>query len=398
MALASPRNIAIAAAAAVVVLGGGAWWMSSQGGADGAHAAGGPGRGPGGPGGPGGRGATEVVAVPVTPLEFMSQIEALGTLEPREQVNLTANASDRVTGVYFEDGQRVRKGAILMRLSTDEENAQLEASQATLAEAQRTLERNKRLSAEGATSESELQRSVRDADSASANVRAVEARLRDRVLVAPFSGVVGFRQVSSGAFVSPGQVVGRLIDDSSMRLEFAVPSVFLTSLRVGLPIEGKTADLMGMTFNGSLTSIDNAIDPVTRTVKVRATLPNEEGHLRTGMFMTVNLASQPRTSLAVPEIATVAEGSQTFVFVVDQTKQPAVANKVEVELGERQRGVIEVVSGLQSGDLVITDGILKIRPGAPVQVRTAPLPAGGEEGAARLAAGDAPSDKAGLRQ
>ncbi len=399
MAFATPRNIAIAAAVAVVAVGGGAWLLTSQSGSDGGQAAtSGPGAPGGGrPGGPGGRGPTEIIAVQAASREFVSRIEALGTLEPREQVNLTANAADRVTGVFFEDGQRVRKGAVLMRLSTEEETAQLEASQAMLKEAQRALERNKRLSAEGAISETELQRSIRDADSASANVRAIEARLRDRVLVAPFNGVLGFRQISTGAYVSPGQVVATLIDDSSMRLEFAVPSIFLGSLRTGLAINGQTRDLPGQTFTGSLTSIDNAIDPVTRMVKVRATLPNEEGALKAGMFMTVNLASQSRISLSVPEIATIAEGSRTFVFVVDQTKQPAIANKVEVQLGERERGVIEVVSGLSSGDLVVTDGLLKIRPGAPVQVRAA-QPAAEDGDSARLAAGDAPSDKAGLRQ
>src|SRR5262249_42609535 len=152
-------------------------------------------------------------------------------------------------------------------------------------------------------------------------------------------------------------------------------------------------------FTGELTSVDNAIDSVTRSVKVRATLPNRDGALKTGMFMSVALMSKDRQSLAIPEISVVAEGSKTYVFTVAEGK----AKKTEVTLGARERGVVEVVSGLNSGDMVVTDGVLKVRPGAPVKVQAAPPPALVESdsldggGDPRLAAGEGPSDKAGLR-
>jgi membrane fusion protein, multidrug efflux system len=353
--------------------------------------------GPPGAGGPGGgrrMPPSQVVALPVAERPFLSRVEALGTLEPRERVELTANASDRVVAVYFEDGQRVRKGATLMTLASEEERAQLESSQAQLAEARRQLERNKRLASNDAVSELELQRSTRDADSAAAQVRALEARLRDRVLTAPFDGVLGFRNVSVGAFVSPGQPVATLIDDREMRLEFAVPSINGASLSRGLRIEGRTADVPGEVFEGTLTSIDNAIDPVTRTIKVRATLPNEKRLLKTGMFLTVQLFASERRALAVPEIAVVAEGSDTFVFLVDQTATPNLAVKTPVTLGVREKGVVEVVAGLSPGDLVVTDGILKVRPNGPVIVQGAP-PAGATPPDARLAGGP-PGEASGL--
>jgi membrane fusion protein (multidrug efflux system) len=216
------------------------------------------------------------------------------------------------------------------------------------------------------------------------------------VLTAPFSGVLGFRQVSVGAYVSPGQVVANLIDDSQMRLEFGVPSIYLTDLKSGLEIQATTKDIPGRTFSGKLTSIDNAIDPTSLAVKVRATLPNSDGALRAGTSMSVNLMSKPRTSLSIPEISVIAEGSKTFVYVVDRTRQPSVVAKTEVTLGTRERGSVEVVAGLKSGDLVVTDGVLKVRPGAPVRVQGA-TPAG-EGGAPKVAASEGPSDKAGLRQ
>ncbi len=417
------RNLVIAGVAAAVLVVGGAAFMANQkphGPAQAANAGqqrgsgpAGPGggqRGPGGPGGPGGRGGggvTQVDATPATPREFATRIEALGTLEPRESVVLSANAADRVTAIYFEDGQRVAKGKVLMTLVNEEERAQLESSQATMANAKLVYERNQRLASNDAIAELELERTKSSYEAAVANVSAIQARLRDRVLIAPFSGVLGFRQVSTGAYVSPGQAVATLIDDSQMRLEFGVPSTFLANLKVGLPIEATTADIPGRVFTGALTSIDNAVDTVTLAVKIRATLPNKDGALRTGTFMTVKLLSQPRQSLSVPEIAVIAEGSKTFVYVVDQTVQPASVAKTEVTLGIRERGLVEVTHGLETGDLVVTDGVLKLRPEAKVRVKGQGGPAGpggpgagtGKQGGdARIAGGEGPSDRAGLRQ
>ena len=396
------RNLIIGAVAVAVLAVGGIAFAAMNGGGDhkpamaGGPGGGGPGGGgPGGPGGPGGgRGAppTQVGAMEVASKVFSSRIEALGTLEPRERVVLTANAADRITAIYFEDGQRVARGKVLITLVNEEENALLESSRATEANARLVFERNQRLAKGEAIAELELERSRSNFEAAQANVASIQARLRDRVLTAPFSGVLGFRQVSVGAYVSPGQAVATLIDDSQMRLEFGVPSIYMSSLRAGLEIKATTKDFPGRTFVGKLTSIDNAIDPVTLAVKVRATLPNTDGLLKAGTSMSVELISQPRTSLSIPEISVVAEGSKNFVFVIDTTQQPAVVRKAEVLLGMRERGIVEVLSGVESGNLIVTDGILKVRPGAPVRVS----PASG--GGPAIASGQGTTDKSGLAQ
>jgi membrane fusion protein (multidrug efflux system) len=280
-----------------------------------------------------------------------------------------------------------------MTLVNEEEQSQLESARATEANARLVYERNQRLASAEAVAQLELERTKSAFEAASANVGAVQARLRDRVLVAPFSGVLGFRQVSLGAYVSPGQTVATLIDDSQMRLEFGVPSIYLADLRPGLEINAVTKDIPGRSFVGKLTSIDNAIDPITLAVKVRATLPNSDGALKAGSSMSVQLVSKPRSSLSVSEISVIAEGSKNFVYVVDQSKEPATAVKTEVTLGTRERGTVEVLTGLKSGDLVVTDGVLKVRPGGPVRVRQADGPA-----VAGRATGQGTSDKAGLAQ
>jgi membrane fusion protein (multidrug efflux system) len=401
MASAKPKLVAVAAVAAVVVLGGGAAFVAMHKPDAGKVAAAGPGA-PGGQRGPGGRGPARVlgvVAVPVEQRDFTSRIEALGTLAPKEQVVLSVNAADRVTGVFFEDGQRVRKGATLLTMQADEENALLEQAQATAADAKNTFERNTRLAANNAVAQADLDKSKAAAEAAAANVESLKARVRDHVLLAPFDGVLGFRRVSLGAYVQLGQQVATLVDDSEMRLEFGVPSIYISELKPGVAIQARTADVPDRVFEGKLTSIDNAIDPTTRAVKVRATLPNREGLMRAGMFMTVDLSPKSHPGLAVPEISLVAEGSDNFVYLVDQTRQPAVAVKTPVTVGIRERGIVEITSGLHSGDLVVTDGVLKVRPNGPVKVQSQDRPASKmTSGDARVAVGEGPSGNVDLRQ
>ncbi len=300
---------------------------------------------------------------------FANRIEAIGTLEPREMVNLTLNAADRVTAIYFEDGERVPEGKTLVVLTQNEQRALVEAAEANREEASNQLERVKRLVDIKAVSRSELDEAQRSYDNATAQLRAVQSRQRDRVLVAPFSGVLGFRQISVGSYVSPGTVVATLIDDSQMRLEFSVPSIFLRSLETGTEISATTADLPGQSFSGALTSIDNAIDPVSRSIRVRATLPNEDLLLKAGMFMNVTLQASPRTALAVPEEAIEALGPRFFVYkVVTHDGQP-YAERTEIEVGLRQGDVVEVINGLVPGDRLVTEGIIKVRDGGALSIK-----------------------------
>ena len=190
MLIAKPRLVAAAIAVAVLAAGGLAFIAFNK--PSSTTEAAGPSRGPGGPPGrgPGGRQGggppTQVSAIPATPYEFSARIEDLGTLEPRERVVLTANAADRVTGVFFEDGQRVAKGKTLVTLVNEEEVAQLASSQATYDNARQVYERNQRLATNDAIAQLELERSKSSSEAAQANVAAIQARLRDRVIVAPF--------------------------------------------------------------------------------------------------------------------------------------------------------------------------------------------------------------------
>ena len=340
-------------------------------------------------------GPASVFVEPALEREFSRDIEALGTLEPNEQVDLSLNASDRITALYFDDGERVRAGKTLLSLAQREQLALVESAEANVEEAARQLDRVVRLAEAEAVSQSELDRAQRDIDSAEANLRALQSRQKDRVLVAPFDGVLGFRRVSVGSFVRPGDVVATLIDDSEMNLDFDIPSIFTRSVQPGTAIFAETDDLPGARFEGVIATLDNRIDPVTRSLRARATIPNPDRVLRSGMFMRVTVTADPRTSLAIPEAAVQPIGPRTFVWKVSDENGVLKARRVEVELGQRAEGFIEVMSGLTPGDQVIVEGIIRVREGSEINVQDRSLLApdaprsGGRPGAAMSSSGAA---------
>ena len=316
------------------------------------------------------RGPASVFVQPVTEREFVARIEALGTLEPNEVVNLTLSTADRVQSIYFDDGQRVRKGKTLLTLAQNEQVALTEAADAGADEASQQLERIERLAARNAVSQADLDEARSDLITAKAQLRAVQSRQKDRVLVAPFDGILGFRQVSVGSYVRAGDTVARLIDDSEMNLEFSVPSTFLRSLSPGTKVIARTDDFPGDNFDGEITTIDNAIDPVSRSVRVRATLPNPERILLSGMFMEVVLTANPRDSLAIPEESVQPIGPKTFVFKVVETDGKLTAQRSEVKLGSLENGYLEVLSGLSALDKVITEGVIRVRDGSQIKIES----------------------------
>lgn len=316
-----------------------------------------------------GRPPASVFVAGVAEQNFAMRIEALGTLMANERVDLTLNVADRVTAIYFDDGERVVAGKTLLSLAQREQVALVEAAEANADEARRQFERAIQLSAQDAIARTALDAARRDLDTATAQLRAVQVRQKDRVLVAPFAGVLGFRMVSVGSYVRPGDVVATLVDDSEMKLDFAVPSTFLRALKPGLEVTASTADLEGTAFSGVIDSVDNTIDPVTRSVRVRAILPNARRDLKAGMFMRVTLVADARRALAIPEGAIQPLGPDNFVFLAEEQGGRIVARKHTIQIGLRQEGKVEVLSGLSAGDRIITEGAMRVREGAEVLVR-----------------------------
>lgn len=311
--------------------------------------------------------AAEVPGVIVTQVRqsrIADPIEALGTLTANESVSLTATVTETVSAIHFDDGDRVERGQVLVEMTSREEHAQLEEARATVSEAQRQFQRIKSLEAEGTAARSLLDERQRDWETARARLEGIESRLADRLIKAPFSGIVGLRDVSVGALVQPGNLITTLDDDSVMKLEFPVPETSLAALQPGLAITALSRSFPGKPFSGEVKAIDSRIDPVTRSIRVRALLPNPERLLKPGLLMQVTLQNNPRAALLIPEEALLPEGQQHFVFLVDPDNKVV---KREIHIGARRPGLVEVLDGLAAGERVITHG-MTVRPGQTVQI------------------------------
>lgn len=297
--------------------------------------------------------------------EWVDQIEALGTALANESVTITAKVTEVVRKVRFNDGDRVRQGDVLVELTGQAEVANLREAQAALNEAEQQLARLEPLVAQGTLPRAQLdtQRAMRD--SARARADAIRARLDERVITAPFAGVLGFRQVSDGALVTPGTVIATLDDIDLIKLDFTVSERHLSAVRAGQQVAATSVAWPGREFVGTVTSVGSRVDPVSRAVALRAELGNPDYLIKPGMLMTVALSTQPRRAIAIPELALVQVGTRQSVFRIgaDDT-----VSQVEVRTGARRRGEVEIVSGLEEGDRIVREGTGKLRDGLRVAV------------------------------
>lgn len=307
--------------------------------------------------------ATSVLVAQPQFESFDQEVEALGTVRANESVDITSKVADRITAIHFEEGQQVRKGDLLVELDSAEARADLAAAEAALAESRSQYERSQELYQTRALSEAQLDQLKATLLANEARAAAARSRVNDRLILAPFSGRVGLRNVSVGGLVSPGEVITTLDDLSIVKLDFAVPELYLAALEPELPVTASTTAYPNEAFVGEVVSIGTRIDPTTRSVTIRAVIGNREHRLRPGMFMTVKLVRAEREALMLPERAIVPEQTRHYVFVVEE----GLARKREVVLGRRRPGEVEILEGVLPSDWVIVDGTLDVRDGQPVR-------------------------------
>jgi len=305
-----------------------------------------------------------VVVAEAKVLRFPVTIEALGTANANESVEIRPQIAERITAIRFDEGQQVESGQDLVALEDTQARAAVASARATLVESEGQLRRARRLMETKAISAAELEQRTarRDADRAALDM--AEARLADTLVRAPFAGRLGLRRVSLGSLVTPETVITTLDDTDPIKLDFDVPETAFAQLAEGLPVTARSAAWPNLVFRGEVASIDTRIDPVSRTVTVRALVPNEEGRLRPGMFLTVILLREEVSALLIPEQAIVPEQSRQFVLVVGED---ALVERRQVRTGRRRPGQVEVLSGLTEGEIVIAEGTQKARPGSRVE-------------------------------
>lgn len=305
------------------------------------------------------------------PQPWNDTLQALGTVKARESVTITAKVSETVQRVHFDSGDVVAAGQPLVTLSGQAQQAELAAAQAQAVEADRLFRRQSELAAQQLVARSALdtQRAARDA--ANARVAEIRANLGDRVIRAPFAGVLGLRQVSPGTLVTPGTAIATLDDTARVFVDFPVPELRLAELAAGQRLSGRTDAYADRSFDGIVSTVDARVDPTTRAITVRGDFINTDRTLRPGMLLRVELQRPQRQALLLPEISVVQVGSDTFVYRV---KADGTVERVDVTVGTRRDGLAEIATGVQAGDRIVVDGTGKLRPGAKVVEAKAAAP------------------------
>ena len=305
-----------------------------------------------------------VKMVPVLLAEFIESVEAVGTARANEQVVITSKYSDLVDEIYFDDGQRVKKGAKLVKLNNQEELAKVNELKANLSESQAHLKRLSELLASRATSKSIVDQQEAKTKAIEAQLVSARAKLNDLTIRAPFAGVLGFREASKGAYIDAGDVITSLDDLSIIKVDFHLPERLLTHIHVGQQVSAVNSAYQDKEFIGKITAIDSRIDSSTRTIKVRATISNKALKLHPGMLLNISVLLQVENILQLPESSIIPIEDNHYVFVENEGK----AVRKSIKIGRRHPGVVEVLSGLVEGEQVVVEGALKLRDGSAVSI------------------------------
>lgn len=294
------------------------------------------------------------------------EVSAVGTLIAHESVMIRPELDGRIAAIYFNEGQAVRQGQELVALDATEIRAQLAAVAAELELNRSRMKRAEELYAKKFISAQALDDARANLNQSEARHAEISARLAKTVIRAPFEGVVGLRQVSPGAYVKAGQDIARLDGIGTLKLDFRLPEVYLGRVRAGQEVQARTDAFPEAVFPGTIYALEPAVDEATRTVLVRARLPNPGARLKPGMFARVTLVLARReNALLVPEQAIVPRGHETYVFRIAEGK----AVQARVELGLRRPGEVEIRNGLSAGDTIVVDGQLRLQDGVAVAVQ-----------------------------
>ena len=311
---------------------------------------------------------TPVIAAIAQKKAFTDKVEALGPLRANESVDLTSTVTEFVTKINFEDNQQVNQGDVLVEMDAAEEMAELEEQKSFLAEADRQVRRLEPLVRAGAASESALDEQRREKLAARSRIDAIRSRIDQRIIKAPYDGVLGLRNISVGALLQPGAMITTIDDTSIMKLDFSVPEVFLMTLKPGVNITAVSEAYPGKVFKGRISGVDSRIDPVTRAIQARALIENPDGLLKPGLLMKVELQKEPRLTVVVPEESLIPDGSDHFVLEIAEKDGKTFVERKEVTVGARQFGEVEILKGVENGAKIVTHGALRVRSGGEVSI------------------------------
>jgi membrane fusion protein (multidrug efflux system) len=313
--------------------------------------------------------------------EWPSTLTAIGTIAAVQGVTVSADLPGTVQKILFEAGQAVRAGQVLAILDTQQEQAQLAASEAQREFARATFDRMQGLLNERVISRAEFDRATADSRQTSAQVGEIQAVIRRKTIRAPFSGILGIRQVNLGQYLAAGDPLVTLQSLNPIYVNFGIPQQAVAQVPVGRAVRITRDDLAGVEWPGRVTAIDSVVSEATRNIQIQATLANPDGKLRSGMFVQTEVslgATQSVIALPASAISYAPFGDSVFIVADlkdDKGRTYRGVRQQFVKLGPGRGDQIAVLSGVKPGDEVVTSGIFKLRNGAAVQINNTVQPA-----------------------
>ena len=303
--------------------------------------------------------------------------QAVGSLRSRQGVMLRPEVSGRIASLGFSDGQRVRRGQLLVQLDDTLQQAQLKQAEAQASIARTNLQRNRDLVAQNFVSQSAVDQSAAALEVAEAQVALSKAQLARMRIVAPFDGMAGIRNVDQGDYVKDGADLVNIEDLSQVLVDFRLPERFVARVKTGQVVDVSLDALPGQRFAGRIDALDSVIDANGRSLLVRARLDNPGGVLKSGLFARTRIVFAKReNALIVPEEALVPQGGKQYLYKVVDGPSGKVAQRIEARIGLRLPGKVEVLEDLSAGDLVVTAGQARLGRGDAVPLRVVDLSRG----------------------
>ncbi len=313
-----------------------------------------------------GKGGVPIEARIIRPELLRNTIHATGTLLANEEVELRSEISGRVTGVYFQEGKKVKKGELLLKINDRELKARLKGKEIEEKQASDEETRRRKLFEISAISQEEYDRILNVLRKVQAEKEAIESQLAETEIRAPFDGRPGLRYISEGGFITPALLAATIQEVDPMKVEFSVPEKYAPLLKIGLGILlHVTEEEQGHT--GNVFAVESKIDPGTRTIKARAKIPNPGDSLIPGSFAKIEITLQEiPDAILIPSEAVIPEMKGEMVYIASNGK----ARAVPVKTGIRTDRKIQVVQGLSVNDTLIVSGLLQLSDGKEVSIRT----------------------------
>lgn len=311
------------------------------------------------------------VGVEVTQIKkdrIASVLESIGTAVSNESVDITSNVTQIVEKVNFSDCDQVKKGQLLVRLNVDKKLKELSQLEINLKEQEREFKRLARLRGRNVIAERDYDMQESKFLHAKAQVEELKAEIKESSITAPFDGFLGIRNVSVGTLVSPGTIITTLDDIKKIKVDFSVPEKYVLSIKAGTKIQAESSAAQDKKFEGNVIAIVPRISTFSRNVMVRAIIENDDYILKPGMMLKVKVNLNDREVILVSEKCVANIGEKHFVYTIEKLAQHALIKKRFIEIGERQNGLIEVISGISEGDMLVFEGINKLSDGDMVEI------------------------------